>query len=450
MQSLRTPCHSLISRLWREAVSQSDIPRPNTLTGLPAELLLSIADFLLLPTDLTCFALCNRRLFALLYARYQTSLPAAGKDSVYLLSRLERDLPAYSLCYACHRLHQYDGSKFFFGHTGSVELAPCYNGSPWPLELKMRLQQPIGFHSWYKFNFADLQLAMRRFRYGPQFGISTECLSYTEVYQFESSSSLFSVDAQICPEPLGLCLRFQNIMLANNQRPDLLFSRPHVRSRAEPPMVWYMCKHTSDIELARFINSAVQAYQCEQNALDPTTVRSTSSCICCGTESLIEVYEDGADLVLALTRWVNLGPGLSPDDRRWKVHSDSWKYNGVRLDPSDLQVTARTCFELASSQPLEDLRSCNLSYLKNERYKGSPFHGVRYLLYSTPRVASAREVSARKISARDIFAQWEGFFVLVFIVLCFVLTILYIGALTSGLVLVLQELKRTDVFIHPY
>jgi len=441
MQSLRTPCRS------PGAVSQPDIYRSNTLTGLPAELLLLIAD-LLLPDDLICFALCNHRLFALLYARYQTSLPAVGEDSVFLLSRLERDLPAYSLCYACHRLHQYDGSKFFFGHTGTVELTPCYNGSKWPLELNMRVQKPLWSYSWYKFNFAQLQLAMRRYRYGPQFGISTECLSYTEVKPFERLSSLFSADAQICPEPLGLCLRFQDIMMVSNQRPDLLFSRPHGRNRSESPMAWYICKHTSDEELASFINSAVYACLSAQDALEPNIIRSTSTCVCCGTESLIEVYEDGADLLLAFTRWVNLGPGLSPDDRRWKVHSDSWEYDTVKLDPSDLQVTARTCFELASSRSLEDLRSSNISCLKNQEYKESSFRGVRYLLYSTPRVAlareisaeiSARETSAREIPAREIAAQRGSFLVSEILVLSIILIILAIGVVISGLLLLLRS-----------
>ncbi|KAJ5503577.1 hypothetical protein N7463_006451 [Penicillium fimorum] len=53
----------------------SEIPKQNTLADLPIELLLSIADFLLL-VDVICLSLCNRRLFATFHLRNHFILPS--------------------------------------------------------------------------------------------------------------------------------------------------------------------------------------------------------------------------------------------------------------------------------------------------------------------------------------------------------------------------------------
>ncbi|KAJ5835468.1 hypothetical protein N7447_001494 [Penicillium robsamsonii] len=99
------------------------------------------------------------------------------------------------------------------------------------------------------------------------------------------------------------------------------------------------------------------------------TPSSTHTCDICAADSRIEVCEYGSDLALVLTTWINLGPSLTPDDPRWIVHSCNRKFKRVTLDPNHRKDSPRVCFENVSPQSLEALRSCNLSYLKDQRYK---------------------------------------------------------------------------------
>lgn len=96
------------------------------------------------------------------------------------LTRFSRDMPQYYLCHACLRLHLWakvalPGPKF--------KVSACVDSLDHSV---YRLKQPIYIihypsHAYYKFHFVHLQLAMRRFYYGAQFGIPVQSLLYTEV-----------------------------------------------------------------------------------------------------------------------------------------------------------------------------------------------------------------------------------------------------------------------------
>lgn len=72
-------------------------------------------------------------------------------------------------------------------------------------------------------------------------------------------------------------------------------------------------------------------------------------------------------VALIMTRCVNLGPGLTPDDILWTTHIDRPK-PGERI-PEHLITNPRQCFEDIAPQSFRDLKSHNLAYLKNQRYK---------------------------------------------------------------------------------
>lgn len=72
-----------------------------------------------------------------------------------------------------------------------------------------------------------------------------------------------------------------------------------------------------------------------------------------------------------MTRYINLGAGLSSNDPRWRINAwskrdepDVWKLNPEYMDSSP-----RLTFEALSDTSLEDLTSRNLSYLENQRYQ---------------------------------------------------------------------------------
>jgi len=89
----------------------------------------------------------------------------------------------------------------------------------------------------------------------------------------------------------------------------------------------------------------------------------------CNTESRLEIAVIDAKVALIMTRWVNLGPGLTSDDILWTAHIDRPK-RGERIRiPEHLITSPRRCFEDIAPQSYMDLKSHNLDYLKNQRYK---------------------------------------------------------------------------------
>ncbi|KAJ5978163.1 hypothetical protein N7501_001505 [Penicillium viridicatum] len=353
------------------------IPNMNTLAGLPVELLLSITDFLSLD-DWICISLCSRRLFAIFKRRYNSaqynSARPLGKMKLPVLRRLNRDLPKYFICHVCFILHKYNGSECF-GLSGPLIRAKCPLRciSSWMdnhdgLELRNELIFVSYVHR--RFLFLHLQLAMRRFYLGRKFGISTETLSYTQVRIHPKESlcpkitCLFSTDAEICSETPGLCLRRQYVMFVHGSRSELLLSRPNSKCDRNPPTVMFICSHVDYVQRAELINPVVFAYL--DGEKDPC---STYTCNQCNTDTRIEVCEYGSHLALVFTTWVNLGPGLTPDDPRWRIYSCGYENRGVTLDPNDCTGSPRVSFENVSPLSLGELLSRNLSYLKDQRYR---------------------------------------------------------------------------------
>lgn len=227
------------------------VKRPRTLTGLPVEFLLLIAEFLS-PADVACFALCNRWLMSLFapgnslkHRLPKGQLGDLKNERSRFLTRLSLDVPEYYLCSICLRLHHW--RKFplpgLFRYTKCFYL-PAGHPQYWWLE------RPIAYLTWprrclYQFHFHHLQLAMRRFYHGPKYGISTESLFYIEVSRLPcedatapspdgSASSpnrrvdsgfwaqLTSAEARIYPAAPSLCLRIQVWSVVKRQNASAL------------------------------------------------------------------------------------------------------------------------------------------------------------------------------------------------------------------------------------
>lgn len=363
----------MVSRLWGRPTLPFAIAKQNTLAGLPLELLLSITRLLPLD-DWICLALCNRGLYAIFDQRTNAAR-MSKRDNLPVLRRLERDLPNYFLCYVCYVLHRYDGTECI-GLSGSRSeqkrwFLPCFvEMQKHRKDLRLKEYQAFAWRSEHNIYFLNVQLAMKRFYYGEKFGIGTEALSHTQAQTHPAKSSypkitsLLSIDAQIYSKKPGLCLRKQHIMFVYGTRPDLLLSRCDANSIDEPPRVMFICAHVLSLKQAKLLDTAVNAH------IDgKKSPRSTHKCKKCNTDYLIEVCGYGSDLALVLTTWVNLGTGLTPDEPRWKVLSVANQDEDMKLGLNDQKDSPRACFEKASPRPLEALRSCNLSYLKNQRFK---------------------------------------------------------------------------------
>lgn len=364
---------------------------PPTLTNLPIELLFLITDFLS-PADIVCLALCNHGLTAALTSDGQKPLARqlppsqAGNMSnerSLFLSRLSLDHPQYYLCCVCVRLHLWRN----LAPPPRFKPRICYRS------LKQEYRWPglpLGVvhypsYSEYHLHFAHAQLAMRRFYHGPQFGITTDSLFHTEVRvnrlsnsavlppsqavteeQFlnEHMTSVQSFEARVCPGPNpSLCLRIQGLAVVRRQNASMLLP--------ERSLVW-ICGHigTYQSDFPNTVKAHIDAY-CSGTPREAEWGR----CRKCNTAYHLELRElVTQDLVLIMTRWIDIGPCLTPEDPRWRSHLLIENHHEV--DAQDIVPDPRLRFEKGlvdekSKNALSDdeLFLRNLSFLEDRRWK---------------------------------------------------------------------------------
>lgn len=202
------------------------------LTGLPSELVVRICD-LLSPVDIVCLCLCNHRFYNLFQTYHR--FPTLRGDKLSIFIRLERDLPEYFACDICNFLHRYDGSESFglgrTAHETSSGLPCVRKGYDWHAECIERSSISLRTHVVFshlknRLYFLQVKLAMRRHCYGPYSGINPDSLVFTQVREYihpwqesqpssiyRNNRNLFSIEAQVCSEPLGAHIRMQDIVL---------------------------------------------------------------------------------------------------------------------------------------------------------------------------------------------------------------------------------------------
>jgi hypothetical protein len=361
---------------------QPKVSRPSAFNRLPVELFPSIAEFIS-STDLLCFSLVNKRLYrALDLERKLLWLlsPLTGKRKLSLLYRLERDNPSYYVCDHCVVLHKYNASEQF-RHFNWDARFPCLDYLAWAYQEKTILTHNKFTHTCYVFLFLHLKLAMRRWYHGPQVGIATESLSHTEVKEYHESTTLFSVEAQICStspthvgaptssEPVNLCLRTQDIMVVPREHRHRFTG---TLDEIDPPQVFRICLHISNEELLRLVRCMVHAY----NVGKKETRSNSQTCAECKTDYELQLVEFGQhELALIITKWMNLGDGLSPYDPQWKVHtlaSLAWYMIGRQPLKLDHAVASpRRSFEntVPATWSSEALLSYNFSLLMDQEYQ---------------------------------------------------------------------------------
>lgn len=369
--------------------------RPSTLIGLPAELLLLISD-VLSPADIACLAVCNHRLMDL-YAsedsatfngRLPKGLPGDMEDERSLfLTRLSFDLPDYYLCSACLSLHLW--SKV--SPPAKFEPLKCFssldvddNEDRWLVQGLAGLYYPAWCR--YQLQFTHVYLVMRRFYHGLQYGISTDSLFHTEVrvdrlrsnsipqsqntsaltpeekHLSENKTSLTSIEARVCPTAPSLCLRIQGLAVVRRQNASRLLPQGNT--------VW-VCGHITNAtpNFSERVSSHISAY-----SSGAPKAAEYGKCSKCNTEWHVELRDLGThDVSLIFTRWIDVGPGLSPEDPRWR--SLLLYQNEYEVDPQDVIFSPRLRFESSlveggSKKTLsdEELYLRNASFLEEKRY----------------------------------------------------------------------------------
>ena len=391
---------------------------PTALTDLPLELLWMIPEHLP-PVDLTCLALVNHHLrssFArAAFQNFSTGRTGNPSDDprIKLLSRLSCDLPQYHLCFICLRLHLWKSTKLpSYSYTNANH---CSN----TLDMKDRyLPRPLPLchypsYAHYKFHFVHLQLAMRRFYYEPGFGIPVESLLYTEIGASRLTSkarpwlqspvnniseedplknvmrTLFSAEARICSVPPSLCLRTQEIAVVIRQNVPRMWP-----CRENGPMV--ICKHihTHDAGFVHIFTSHIESY-CSSTGINKPA--DQGSCEKCNTSWKLEMRTlDENHASLTLTRWMDLGPGLTPDDAQWRYRLD----NELLINSANHEIVdphlrfERDSIQAGSSNALSEdtMYYRNVSLLQGRTYQTvmTPVHGGIYVLHGEAKRSSSR------------------------------------------------------------
>lgn len=368
---------SLKSWIWNDSSPIAEIPKQTMLAGLPSELLLLVAEFLFWE-DVACMSLCNRRLYAT-FCLWINSMPRSRNGKLYLLTRLERDLPCYFTCYVCHILHKFDASQKHWAGTLTVTDHQRANKrindlSRWFDEV-FRLSPIVRYKSYCR----HVELIRTSMNYGRLFGFSIDSVTHTGVNLHNMNmkstgphiTSLYSTDAQICsssePSCLRVIVRVQQIMFVQHHQRYLMYCDPNGRDIKSPPLsMSTICEHLSMDEFADIVNSTLRAYHNGEKSPSSSHTCASNEC---DTNYRIEICECETDPALVITTWFQLGPDLSPNDSQCNSHSMDYTQTSagtgkVNLERCDTKVGVRVCFENFNT-----LQSRNLSYLKNQRYK---------------------------------------------------------------------------------
>ncbi|KAJ5723138.1 hypothetical protein N7488_001173 [Penicillium malachiteum] len=390
-------------------------------TDLPVDLVLCICDFLS-PAQITCLALCTRGLMNLITLNgtkplsdrllRDTCLPRPipadmTTELAKFLAILSTDLPQYYMCSVCCRLHLWStvslpGKVKYFGRRARpIKCFPYLRSQH--ADTQTGYCQPLKVDSYvsrtgYRFDFVHLQLMMRWFHYGPTYGLSPDTAFFTQVnlhslkrfggtripslppmatsQMFNKSylTHIFSVEARVSPIVPSLILRLQDIGVVSREFAPMLMPK-------NAPANISLCNHIHTMshvwgvsgEAFNLFRSLIERY-CANRVLD----KFRGHCTKCNTAFEVEIQETNFfagtnDVTLTITRWVDLGPGLSLDDLQWTTQI---AYNRREIPPADIIHDIRRRFDEApfsqasgGNVSVEERYRRNMSCMKTQRYE---------------------------------------------------------------------------------
>ena len=331
---------------YRKDSGHVECTKPKQLLDLPPELIISIAD-MLPTTSAACLALCSRRLSQILGPRAWTSLQRQEQDGcLAFISVLARDLPQHFVCYPCVRLHR----------SSTVPWPRVVLNRQAPKCVRMDVDFSYMFPSWYFITFAHVQLAMKRHYYGSSHGFPLEAFLYTEVNQTnDRGTTLLSVDTQIVTGEL--LMRSQQLILLPRDRSDEFFTKDAVHHICNH--IW---KRIPDDSLAELVRSRLEELEAQGKCCTQTL--QCRKCYMDFTIDAIDFAERG--IAVLVTRWINLGAGLHPEDAKWQSHLHISMPKGVVHQPHPLG-RIRASFERQEGKSMEELTADNLRNLFSRR-----------------------------------------------------------------------------------
>ena len=206
---------------------------------------------------------------------------------------------------------------------------------------------------------------LRHYR-GPGYGISTNELSFLQVDESGENlpkgrlTTLLSVDARVCAQPARLCLRLQTWAVLHTRDQDLAYEKSKGVS---------VCRHlvANYGEIAQLIESSLDEYSKRAQKPQGPNLRR---CRCCKFSYQLQVLDTVSDgLAIVITKWLDLGSGLTPMDPKWRGFAAT---SQVGHQESEQAGEAEKCmmdFEREEGMVQQALTTRNASYLIDQRYK---------------------------------------------------------------------------------
>ena len=349
---------SHIALLSRARPSGEDQDIGLRLTALPLEILHLIISHLS-PADTACLALCNHFLLVVL-GKHKLSVLREGDRASFLIT-LTRDLPRHFYHHECSRLHLRDHITPPWSDSQPLK-CPRYTREWAEMEFWYSFRTQPGYSS-YLLHFSHVQLAMKRHRHGSEHGISTDLLSYVEVHiagkkkDPKRMTTLVSVEARISVKTTSLCLRIQQWVFLRTDDPAELFTWNNFLG---------ICEHLhTPAAISQLARSELGA-RCT-NAQIPIST-SVKKCRHCNTDFQIEIRRlIGEGLALVITKWLDLGSGLTPMDIKWAYYRTIDR--SPEIDESQIPGDVRLLFESEPGLSHDSLSSQNASYLGKDRFR---------------------------------------------------------------------------------
>lgn len=316
--------------------------------------------------DAANFALINRRLSMLIgptyWPRLRTGAVIPGHREQFL-NAFARDLPSWFYCHPCSQLHSLDRIR----PPGPFDEP---SNSPWCQQTNFEgslypYSDAVGSFPYYRILFHHLQLVMRRHYLGPGYGIPTNDLSFVQVNELGESelrgrrTTLFSVEARVCTEPARLCLHIQRWAVLHTNILELAVERAKCVG---------VCIHhnAEESEMFQLIISSLDEYFTKSEGS-----REPKRRICrrCKFVYQLEVLDTGSDgLAIIITKWLDLGSGLTPLDQRWRFLTDLTQED----DETDYAGDAERCrleFEREKGLKQHAITLRNASHLSKQQYR---------------------------------------------------------------------------------
>ena len=290
-----------------------DLQESLSLEDLPYELIQLVASFL--PTgSAASLALCNRSMTRILGTHYWEGLKchSQGEQRKRFLFALERDLPNYFFCHYCSKLHHKDAPGFPNRSLLPQEQLPCYQA-----------YGTICFQAYgYSLSFQHVQLALKRYRLGPEHGFDLDVLSHTQVYArcHHSLTRLKSIEPRFMYGQIFVRTQHWLLMRNGNDIDGVKFEFGPI------------CPHLNGV---RRLSRVSLLLDCKFSHLsdqkDCARCTGMTQCRYCPMEFQIDVAEIGdKGTAVILTQWLTLGGGLTPEDPSWwrhisgRLQVDSW------------------------------------------------------------------------------------------------------------------------------